>query len=225
MKLLAIDTSTDACSVALWFDGETLSRSQVSPRQHADIILPMLDSLLGEGGVSLTQLDVIAMSCGPGAFTGLRIAAGVTQALAYAEDIPVVKVSTLTTMAQQAWRKFGHKKVLAGLDARLQEVYWSACSLNNEGYMEPETEECVCLPEAIPQPGGNDWFGVGSAWSSYKTILASHLRAQCVQWDAECYPDAVDVAALGAYQFDLGQAVTACQVLPVYLRNNVVDRR
>lgn len=224
MKLLAIETSSDACSAALLFDGGIISRFQVAPRRHADILLPMLDDVLGEAGLGLTQLDALAMGCGPGAFTGLRIAAGVVQGLAYAADLPVARISTLTALAQRGRREFGSDKVLCGFDARLGEVYWSACVLTDEEVMVPAGEECVCRPEDVPQPDGGSWLGLGSAWQSYATPLSKRLQLYCHRWHGDCYTQAEDIAILGAHAFRNGQVVPAEQVIPVYLRNTVVDK-
>jgi len=225
MKLLAIDTSTDACSAALLLDDELTTRFQIAPRKHADLLLPMLDELLGDAGIALTQLDVLAMGCGPGAFTGLRVAAGVVQGLAYAADLPVARISTLTALAQRGWREFGVDKVLCGLDARLQEVYWSACVLTEQGVMVPTDAERVCRPEEVPQPAGGIWLGLGSAWHSYQTPLSKRLNLYCHHWHGDCYPEARDIATLGLHAYRDGLTVTADQVLPVYLRNNVVDQK
>lgn len=225
MKLLAIDTSTDACSAALLLGDELTHRSCIAPRKHADILLPMLDELFADAGISLTQLDALAMGCGPGAFTGLRIAAGVVQGLAYAADLPVARISTLTALAQRGWREFGVEKVLCGLDARLQEVYWSACVLTDEGVMSPVDGERVCRPEAVPQPAGGIWLGLGSAWQSYQTALSKRLSLYCHHWHGDCYPDARDIATLGLHAWRSGQTVTAEQVVPVYLRNNIVEQK
>lgn len=225
MKLLAIDTSTDACSAALLHGDELTTRFQIAPRKHADLLLPMLDELLIDAGISLSQLDVLAMGCGPGAFTGLRIAAGVVQGLAYAADLPVARISTLTALAQRGWREFGVDKVLCGLDARLQEVYWSACVLTEQGIMEPIDTERVCRPEEVPQPGGGTWLGLGSAWQNYQVPLSKRLSLYCHHWHGECYPEARDIATLGLHAYRDGLTVAADQVLPVYLRNNVVDQK
>ena len=225
MKLLALETSTDACSAALWCDGEILSRFQHAPRQHAEIILLMIGSLLDEAGITFADVDVVAMGCGPGAFTGLRIAAGVTQGLAFAEKLPVVNVSTLTAVAQRGWREFGVRKVLAGFDARLQQVYWSACVLNDDDIMVPIGSECVCSPEEISLPDSDGWFGLGSAWTSFEDTLCKRLVKHCVSWEGNCYPDATDIAVLGVQGFKEGKQISADRVLPVYLRDNVAEKQ
>jgi len=174
--------------------------------------------------MKIAQLDVLAMGCGPGAFTGLRVAAGVVQGLAFSADLPVAPVSTLTALAQRGWREQGARQVLAGFDARLQEVYWSACCLDAQGYMVPVDEERVCRPENIPLPDSNGWLGLGSAWQAYSDVLSATLGTRCQQWQGDCYPDAIDIAVLGEQIYAANQAVDAEQALPVYLRNNVAKK-
>ncbi len=126
MKLLAIDTSTDACSAALWLNGEVRQRYQVAPREHGQLILPMIESLLAEAGLALTQLDTLAFGRGPGGFTGVRIANSVIQGLAFGADLPVVPISSLAALAQGAYTEMGTPQILAAIDARIGEVYWGA---------------------------------------------------------------------------------------------------
>lgn len=221
MKLLALDTSADACSVALLIGDELISRYQIAPRQHAELVLPMCHELLAAAGIGLTQLDALVLARGPGAFTGLRIATAVVQGLALGADRPVVTVSSLVAVAQRAWREHGAHKVLAGFDARLQEVYWLACQLDDCGMMQAVAEEQVCLPQQIALPSGDDWFGAGSAWSYYAAELESLLGQQCRRWQGDCLPHAQDVVHLGQAGFNRGELLSAAQVAPVYLRDNV----
>jgi tRNA threonylcarbamoyladenosine biosynthesis protein TsaB len=224
MKLLALDTSGDACSAALLVDGLIISRYELAPRRHAEIVLPMFDELLQEAGATIAQLDAVAVGVGPGAFTGLRIAVGVVQGLAFAHDLPVVPISTLTALAQRGWREQGAQQVLAGFDARLQEVYWSACRLNEHEIMVAIDDEQVCRPEEVPVPDSGSWLGLGSAWLTYSEVLAPRLGEYCQQWLDDRGPHAHDIAMLGHQAFLAGRAVTAEQVLPVYLRNNVARK-
>ena len=147
MKLLTLDTSTDACSCALSVDGEIGEQSVIAPRQHTTLILPMIDQLLAEAGLKPTQLDGIAFGRGPGSFTGLRIACGITQGIAFAADIPVVPISCLATLAQGAYLEQGIEKVLASIDARMNEVYFANYFLNQEKIMQLVDEESYYLME------------------------------------------------------------------------------
>ena len=224
IKLLAIETSTDACSAALLCDGRVHDRYQLAPRAHGHLILDMVDAVLAEAGWSLKQLDGLAFGRGPGAFTGVRIATGVIQGLAFGADLPVVPVSTLAALAQGAQRQHGATKVLAALDARMTEIYWGVYQCNAAGLMIEAEAECVCPASHIEPPAGTGWFGIGSGFAAYAAIL--HTRLGILTGCApDAYPQARDVAVLGAAAFAQGLAVSAEQALPVYLRDNVVQQR
>lgn len=228
---MALDTSTDACSVALKRGDQIWSRFEVAPRQHAELILPMIDEVLAQANVSKSELDVLAFARGPGAFTGLRIAAGVIQGLGMGLDLPVVPISTLATLAQGAWRLYGKNKVLAGLDARLQEVYFAAYVLK-DGEMRLVGAEQVSSVAQLVIPGESlpfEWFGAGSAWMSYEVALSDRLAtgrltAVCSEYDQELMPHAQDVAVLAEFALARSEAVDVAQAVPVYLRNNVAKK-
>lgn len=222
MKLLAIDTSTDACSAALYFDGTVLSRYQHAPRQHAELILAMIQSMLDDSGIQLKHLDAMAFGRGPGAFTGLRVAAGVTQGIAFAVELPVVPVSTLATLAQQAWSQQEQTNVLAGLDARLGEVYWGQYRLDN-GIMRLHGSEQVCRPETVPIPDADSWYGAGSAWAAYPQEFAARLGNRCVAQEADMLPNARYMLDLALSDFRNGYCCSADQAVPVYLRDKVTN--
>lgn len=222
MKLLAFDTATEACSAALLVDGEVRERHEIAPRRHAELLLPMLESLLAEAGLTLSQMDALAFGRGPGAFTGLRIAAGVAQGIALGAELPVVPVSTLAALAQGCHRERGADQVLAGIDARMGEVYWGACRLGGQGVMEAAGEECVCPPQAVPMPPPGTWTGFGTAWRAHGERLARRLGDRLAGYEGERYPQARDIAVLGARAYQAGGAVDAGRALPVYLRDKVV---
>ncbi len=215
MKLLALDTSTDACTAAVWVDGAV--HEQFEFAQQSARILPMVDAVLAEAGLALAQLDAIAFGRGPGSFTGLRIAAGVVQGLAFGADLPVVPVSSLAALAhgQNAAR------VLATFDARIQQVYWGAYVRNADGIVELQGEEGVYTPDKIPLPEGAGWVGAGSGWDQYTDVLVKHLGTRVTEWREQCFPHARDVAELGAVGFKQGHAVVPELALPVYLRDEV----
>ena len=125
MRILAIDTATEACSVALWNDGTIKAHFELCPREHTQRILPMVEEILAAGDLTLTDIDALAFGRGPGSFTGVRIGIGIAQGLALGANLPMIGVSTLATMAQGAWRKNGATRVLAAIDARMGEVYWA----------------------------------------------------------------------------------------------------
>ena len=147
MKLLAIDTATEGCSASLFIDGAVTSLMKVEPRKHADLILPMVEQLLAKAELSLQQLDALAFGRGPGAFTGVRIATGVVQGMAYGADLPVVPVSTLQALAQRTYHEYCHEHVLAAFDARMNEVYWAAYQLDGSGLMTLIEQELVVSPD------------------------------------------------------------------------------
>lgn len=225
MKLLAIETATEACSAALSIDGEIRERFEIAPRGHTELILPMIDELMAEAGISISQVDAMAFGRGPGAFTGVRIAVGVTQGIAFGADLPVVPVSTLAALAQGA----AADQVLVALDARMDEVYWGAYQRNTEGRMELVGEECVSSPAEVPLPASEGWRGAGAGWAAYESVLSARCTNQLVPapeaWDASALPHARDVAELGLAGFDAGQAVSAEQALPVYLRDKVTWKK
>jgi tRNA threonylcarbamoyladenosine biosynthesis protein TsaB len=224
MKILAIDTATEACSAALYIDGECTQRFEVAPRRHAELILHMCEDLLAEEGIGLKELDCLAFGRGPGAFTGLRIAAGVIQGMAWANELPVVPVSSLAALAYGAWRKHGHTKVMAAIDARISEVYWG-CYECSEGQVTLVGEEQVCAPTHTVLPEGEGWFGVGSGWDTYGSELSQHTAAHCSEHQGNTFPHAQDIVVLAATAYSRGEAVSAEQALPVYLRDNVAKKK
>ncbi len=223
MKLLALETATEACSAALYLDGEISERYQFAPREHTRLILPMADALLAEAELSLAQLDVVAFGCGPGAFTGVRIATGVVQGIAFAADLPVVPVSTLATLAQGARREFGWSRVATAIDARMAEVYWGAFE-DDDGIMRAVSEELVIAPQQVPLLDGDNWCGIGSGWQSYAEELMQRQGGVLSDTRGEYFPHARDVAVLAADGFARGEAVAAEQAQPRYLRDNVAKK-
>ncbi|WP_281647892.1 tRNA (adenosine(37)-N6)-threonylcarbamoyltransferase complex dimerization subunit type 1 TsaB [Parendozoicomonas sp. Alg238-R29] len=221
--ILALDTATEACSVAINDNGEVQEIYEVIPRQHSQRLLPMIDELLTKCGKCRSQIDAIAFGRGPGAFTGVRIATGVAQGLAWALGRPVVPVSTLAALAQQAYREYQVDKVLTAIDARMDEVYLGAFLVKN-GLVEPVLDECVCAPELavnkLPKGWQGEATGIGSGWI-YRDRLAIPVK-QDIQ---EAYPHAADIAVLAAPILAAGEAVSAEQALPVYLRDNVALKK
>lgn len=220
MKLLAVETSTEACSAALLIADEIHERFAISPQGHSNLILNMLDDLLAEADIALTALDAIAFGRGPGSFTGVRIGVGVAQGVAFAHELPVLPISSLAALAQAS----GAKKVLAAIDARMGEVYWGVYRRGIEGLVVPSGDEQVCAPLAVPLVEGEDWFGVGTGWGAYSDPLCRRLGERVSGWQAECYPSARAIVQLGAAAFARGETVMAEHALPVYLRNNVARK-
>ena len=225
MKLLALDTSTEACSAALWIDGCVSERYALTPNDHGRHILGMVEALFDESGIVLSSLDTLAFGRGPGSFTGVRIAAGVVQGLALGADLPVVPVSSLAALARGAYREHRSTAVLAAIDARMNELYWGCYRVSPEGLAEVVGEECVAPPGQVPLPESGRWRGSGSGWAVYGESLARHLGERLTGYDGDRYPHAADVAGLAAAAYAQGLAVAVELVAPVYLRDNVVHKR
>ncbi len=225
MKLLAIDTSTEACSAALSINGKISERYEMAPRRHAELILPMIDELLVDAGCTLAQMDAIAFGRGPGAFTGVRIGTGVVQGLAFSIDCPVVPVSSLAAMAYGAMAEYKVDNVLAGIDARMAEVYWAAYQRSVNGGVQLLDEERVCKPDETFIPESGNWIGAGTAWQTYGDELTARYNGLLGEHHPDLFPRARDVAALGVIGFDAGDAVSADEAQPVYLRNNVAKKK
>lgn len=220
MKLLALDTATEACSVAVWVDGAVWERHERLP-EHSRRILIMVDEVLADSGLALAQLDAIAFGRGPGSFTGLRIAAGVAQGLAFGAELPVVPVSSLAVLAQGEEAD----KVLAAFDARMHQVYLGAFVRGDDGLVRPVGEERVVAPERVPLPEGEGWVGVGSGWDEYHASLLPRLGHRVHEWRPGRFPRARHLARLADHDFREGRAVPPEQAVPVYLRDEVAARR
>lgn len=224
LRILAIETATDACSVALLLGHEVQERLEIAPRRHAALLLPFADALLADAGLPVQQLDAIAFGRGPGSFTGLRIAAGMAQGMAFGADLPVLPVSTLAALAQGTVREQGAQAVLAALDARMQEVYWGAYRRAAGGLVELVAEETVTAPGQVVVPVGDGWSGAGSGWASYAQLLESRCGVAAADIHAGQQPHAADVARLAAAVFERAGGVPAQQGLPVYLRDKVAEK-
>ena len=224
MKLLAIETATEACSVAVLTDGDVRERFEIAPRRHAELTLPWAEQVLAETGVARSQLDAIAVGRGPGAFTGVRLAIAIAQGIALALDRPLLPVSTLAALAMRA--PAGAGDVLAAIDARMGEIYVAAFRREGEGVVAVGDETVVApgdymLPEGNGLPGSDGWHGVGTGFAAADGILRSRLQGRLASVDAAALPHAADVARLGALAFARGEAVAPERIEPAYLRNNV----
>lgn len=216
MRILALETSTEYCSVALWQDGNVVNRCELVGQRHSELLMGILDSLLHEAGVRLKELDGIAFGAGPGSFTGVRIACGVTQGLALGANLPVVGVCTLQALAQAA----GHHKVITALDARMGEIYHAVYE-KRAGSWVTICEPNLCLPQHAPQIQGSGWFGTGSGFAMYGAVLDNCYAGQIAGSDTQAVPQAVAIAEFAAPLFAAGQGMDAAQAMPLYLRNKV----
>ena len=221
--LLALDTSTEACSVALQLGSEILTLDEVCPQQHSKRILPMVQQLLSEAGISLAQLDGIVFGRGPGSFTGVRIGVGVTQGLAFGADIPVYGVSTLAAMAQAAARLHSATQVIAAIDARMAEVYIARFALNDtlsNALMQAQSEEVAIKPDALNAFSlSGPVMGVGTGWQTYARQLSA-LQHVSIANDI-LYPSAQDMLTLALPALASGAFIAAEHAEPVYVRDEV----
>ncbi|MDD4911171.1 MAG: tRNA (adenosine(37)-N6)-threonylcarbamoyltransferase complex dimerization subunit type 1 TsaB [Sideroxydans sp.] len=216
MRILAIETSTEYCSVALWQDGVVSERCELVGQKHSEVLMEMLDALLKEAGVKVKQVDGIAFGKGPGSFTGVRIACGVTQGLALGADVEVVGVCTLEALAEAS----GKDKVIAALDARMSELYLAAYE-KRDGEWLAVIEPCLCKAEDAPSLSGDGWFGVGSGFAVSGVALQARYGDQLSGVDEKAVPQASAVVGIGAREFTKGNAVDAALALPLYLRDKV----
>ncbi|WP_145495681.1 tRNA (adenosine(37)-N6)-threonylcarbamoyltransferase complex dimerization subunit type 1 TsaB [Yersinia bercovieri] len=225
-RILAIDTATEACSVALWNNGEVQALFELCPREHTQRILPLVQQVLAESGLSLGQLDALAFGRGPGSFTGVRIGIGIGQGLALGADLPMIGVSTLQTMAQGAFRLTAASRVLAAIDARMGEVYWGEFERNAAGDWLGEATEAVMTPEqtlARAQMLSGRWATVGTGWQTYPELISgSNVQLTDGQM---LLPQAEDMLPLALSLWESGQAVSVENAEPVYLRNEVTWKK
>ena len=221
MKLLAIDTSNEACSAALFINHAVDQQLQIAPRRHGELILVMMQGLLDRAGLELRDLDGLAFGCGPGSFTGVRIATSVVQGAAFGAGLPVVPVSTLAAMAQGQFRREGQRRLLAALDARMDEVYWGCYEVGEGDLVELCRAEEVCPPERVALPPGRGWHGVGPGWGIHATLLANRLGDRVDGTSPEGICESRDIAVLAAAELAAGHWVPPEQALPIYLRDQV----
>ncbi len=222
MKILAIETATDACSAALLIDNEIAVEYELAPRKHTQLLLPMIERLMANAELSIAGLDAIAFGQGPGAFTGLRIAAGVTQGIALSADLAVIPVSTLASMAQQSYQQNQTHHMLVALDARINEVYWGKYEVIDDSVFLSGSEQ-VILPENIESIEVGQWTGIGSGWKAYQEELENKTSGHLQHVYADLTPSAEFVAQLAVRKYEQGDVVSAEQAQPVYLRNKVAD--
>jgi len=216
MDILAIETSTEYCSAALWQDGKVSERCELVGQKHSEVLMAMLDALLKDAGIRVTQVDGIAFGKGPGSFTGVRIACGVAQGLAFGADVKVVGVCTLEALAQAS----GRDKVIAALDARMGELYLAAYEKQNGGWM-AVIAPCLCRADTAPDVAGDGWFGAASGFAVNEAALSARYGRQLSGMDAQLVPRAGAVAQIAAVEFAKGNAVDAALALPLYLRDKV----
>ena len=220
MKILAFETATEACSVALFIDGEMLERFDIVPKQHTALVLPWAEQLLADAGIKKSQLDAIAVGIGPGAFTGVRLAVALVQGIALALDKPVLPVSTLAALAMQGV-DLKPERILAAIDARMGEIYCAEFQLDSDGLVNLVSEEIVIAPDAYHHASGDPLVGVGTGFSAINNALQVNLGSQLLQCRADALPHAAGIARLALRDFQSGKMIAPDQLEPAYLRNKV----
>ena len=228
ITLLALDTSTEACSVALWHKGEKTHLDELAQRTHTKRILPMIDELLVNSGINLKQVDALAFGRGPGSFTGVRVGAGIAQGLAFGADLPVIAISNLTAMAQAAFELYQAENVAAAIDARMNEVYFSQVKrekvrseLGEFFQWNPVIEEQVCQPEKVLEQFSDlTAYRVGTGWAAYPQFKDSGLEGSDI-----ILPSAQYMLELALTDYAQNKIISALEIEPVYLRNEVTWKK
>jgi tRNA threonylcarbamoyladenosine biosynthesis protein TsaB len=209
MRFAAFDTSSEWCSVALAIDGEIAALERRAGHRHSELALPMLEQLLAGAVLKPADLQAVAFGAGPGSFTGLRIACGIAQGLALARDLPVIGISSLEAIAQES----GESRVVACIDARMREVYYSALEKHADHWHEVIAAQCIA-PENAPRPPGAGWIGVGNGFAVYGNLGLKKVLP-------EVHPTALAVASLAAPRLAAGEGVDAAKATPIYVRDKV----
>lgn len=216
MNLLALDTSTQWCSAALWRDGHVLAREENAGQRHSELIVPMIDSLLREAGARLGDMQAIVFGAGPGSFTGVRIACGVAQGLAFGAGLPVVPVCTLAALALAS----GSTRAIVATDARIGEIYHACYRREGEVWI-AEHEPGLWRAEDAPLVEGEGWTGCGSAFDVYEAALRVRYGAALVRVQHGLHPHAREMAELGAAAFRASGAMAPEDAAPLYVRDKV----
>ncbi|HHR6130003.1 TPA: tRNA (adenosine(37)-N6)-threonylcarbamoyltransferase complex dimerization subunit type 1 TsaB [Providencia alcalifaciens] len=228
-RILAVDTATEACSVALLCDGEIISRFAISPREHTQKVLPMVEEVLAQAGIKLNQLDALAFGRGPGSFTGVRIGVGIAQGLALGADLPMVGVSSLMTLAQGVYRTTNSSRVLVAIDARMSEIYCAQYQRDEQGFWLGEETEAVMLPadfkakftEVQFTEVQEQWSYAGTGWAAYPELLeGSSLNDSLIT-----LPAAQDMLPIAEQLWLAGKVIAVENVEPTYLRNEVTWKK
>ena len=216
MKILALETSTDLCSAALWLDGKVDAREADAGQRNSEVLLPMVNALLTGHGLKAADLDGVAFGSGPGSFTGLRIACGVAQGIAFGAGVRVVGISTLLALAELSRAQ----QVVCCLDARMSEIYHAAYEKRGSNW-HTVYEPSLCKPDAAPELPAGAWAGCGSGFAAYRVALESRYAGKLERVIDNLAPHAKEIATLAAVEFGHGNAVAAEHAAPLYVRNKV----
>ncbi|WP_265497693.1 tRNA (adenosine(37)-N6)-threonylcarbamoyltransferase complex dimerization subunit type 1 TsaB [Providencia rustigianii] len=228
--ILAVDTATEACSVALCcaggqHDAEIISRFAISPREHTQKVLPMVEEVLAEAGITLNQLDALAFGRGPGSFTGVRIGVGIAQGLALGADLPMIGVSSLMALAEGAYRSTGQTQILVAIDARMSEIYCAQYQRDAQSFWLGEETEAVMMPADFKAQFSTltgSWCHAGTGWLAYPELLSGSLAISDSQITL---PDAQDMLPIARQLWLAGKVTAVENVEPTYLRNEVTWKK
>ncbi|RLA04346.1 MAG: tRNA (adenosine(37)-N6)-threonylcarbamoyltransferase complex dimerization subunit type 1 TsaB [Gammaproteobacteria bacterium] len=229
-SILGIETCSEDCSVAVIYQGKTLQLLSNEPRGHADNVLPMVDQLLADFHIKLADLDAIAFTRGPGAFTGVRIGTSVAQGLSLATGLPLIAVSSLAVLAQGSYRETGLTNCLAALDARMSEVYFGIYQLNSSNIMVATQDDQVasaegllCGNESSLSNDINKWQAQGPGWHNYSDVMKTRFKDWSLSWPEKLFnPKASDLLTLAQWHFERGELLDPADALPIYIRDQVV---
>ncbi|MCU4676972.1 tRNA (adenosine(37)-N6)-threonylcarbamoyltransferase complex dimerization subunit type 1 TsaB [Catenovulum sp. 2E275] len=220
-RILALDTSTEACSAAVLTPEAEFVEFDVCPREHNKRILVMAEQVLAQAKLTLADIDFIAYGKGPGSFTGVRIATGIVQGMAFGADKPVVGISSLAAMAHALYREYKTENVISAIDARMNEIYLGAYQTQGLGLTQVLIDEVVCPPQnALNHLDKSiNWQAVGTGWQTYHDLLTEQINAQ-ISTDIE-FPNALDIAYLALTEFKQGKFTSADKACPSYVRDQV----
>lgn len=216
LKILAFDTSSEYCSIAIDIGGEVLSQKVFAGQRHSELLLPMLHELLAQAELSLEQLDGIAFGAGPGSFTGLRVSCGVAQGLAFGSNLPVIGISTLEALAIQ----INNDSVITAIDAHMGEIYHAAYAKSVDNW-KTVSIPTLCFPHLAPLLQGNNWIGCGSGFDTYFEDLRNHYGSCITHIEGNLVPHAREIVQLAKKGFAQGLGVDPVDAVPVYIRNKV----
>ncbi|WNV04399.1 tRNA (adenosine(37)-N6)-threonylcarbamoyltransferase complex dimerization subunit type 1 TsaB [Candidatus Methylospira mobilis] len=220
-----METATEACSAALYDNGTVIERYELAPQEHNRLILHMMEQVLAEAGLTLANIDALAFGCGPGSFTGLRIAAGVVQGIAFAADLPVAPVSTLAVLAAEALAECESDYAFPCLDARMDEVYWAIYRRSESLMPERIQNEQVLAPAMVRVAEPVSGVAIGSGWTRYTQLLTEQIGSgNLVGVLADRFPRAGWIARLGCDIYRQGACVNAENSQPLYVRNPVYKK-
>ena len=221
MNILAFDTSSSACSIALLVHTKVTAVHEIAPMQQAKTILPLIEDLLKNAKLSLEQLNAIAFGCGPGSFTGMRIASCVAQGLGFAAQRPLMPISSLAILAQTAYQQKGWKKIMVAVDARMNQIYWAQYQIAS---LDAKTvtligEELICAPNEVTLPEGEDWYGVGDGWALLTDALIKKSSSRPIEINLKILPHATALLSIAQLKMQSGEGIVApAEALPSYLR-------